>query len=209
MKNLKRIREEYNDSCDDKKDFIRQKHIANESKIKTSDVCKLEGGTRNPTPDDLLAYSRLCHVSLDYIIIDEVKAKNRKNARVSEQLGVTDAVADTMKDIREKSSEEIDYSAVLNAFIGNGENTFDFINSIFAFLLNEHINGKNPTMDALMISNIMNYLEKYIKPQLTDVLERRRQYEEYLDSIDSPKEPFNPSPDEYKAMKEEYNNNYK
>ena len=103
--------------------------------------------------------------------------------RVGKDLGVTDAVADTMKDIRDASSKEYDYSAVLNAVIGNGENTFSFISEIFACLLNEHVNGRNATNDALMISNILNYLEKYVKPQLTEVLERRRQYEEQLDDL--------------------------
>ena len=112
--------------------------------------------------------------------------------------------------IKNLSSDGCDYSTILNAFIGNGVSTWMFIDQIFSFLLSDYTNDKkNPTTDALMISNIMNYLENYVKPQLTDVLERRRQYVEYLDSIDSPKEPFNPSPDEYKAMMEEYNNNYK
>ena len=183
MRNLKDIREEYNISLPDKKDEIRQDDIAKMVGLGKSNISKLENETRKPTAEDLLAYSKLCHVSLDYILDDKVKAKQPKNATISRQLGITDAVADTMRNIRDASSKEYDYSAVLNAFIGNGENTFSFISEIFSCLLSEHVNGRNATNDALMISNILNYLEKYVKPQLTEVLERRRQYEEQLDDL--------------------------
>lgn len=183
MRKLKDIREEYNESLSDKKDEIRQDDIAKIVGLGKSNISKLENETRKPTVDDLLTYSKVCHVSLDYIMDDSVKAKQPKNATISRQLGITDAVADTMKAIRAASSKEYDYSAVLNAFIGNGENTFSFISEIFACLLSEHVNGRNATNDALMISNILNYLEKYVKPQLTEVLERRRQYEEQLDDL--------------------------
>jgi transcriptional regulator with XRE-family HTH domain len=175
MRSLKDIREEYNISLQNKKDEIHQEDIAKMVGLKKSDISKLENGHRKPTYKDLLTYSKLFHVSLDYILDNTVKAKKPQNATISRQLGITDAVADTMKSIRDVSSKEYDYSAVLNAFIGNGENTFNFINEIFTYLLSEHVNGRNATIDALMISNILNYLEKYVKPQLTEVLERRRQ----------------------------------
>lgn len=183
MRSLKEIREKYNELLPDTKDDIRQEDIAKMVGLKKSDISKLENGKRKPTDIDLLTYSKLFNVSLDFILDDTVKAKQPKNATISRKLGITDAVADTMKDIRDASSKEYDYSAVLNAFIGNGENTFSFISEIFACLLSEHVNGRNATNDALMISNILNYLEKYVKPQLTEVLERRRQYEEQLDGL--------------------------
>lgn len=183
MRSLKEIRDKYNELLPDTKDDIRQEDIAKMVGLKKSDISKLENGKRKPTDIDLLTYSKLFNVSLDYILDDTVKAKQPKNATISRKLGITDAVADTMKDIRDASSKEYDYSAVLNAFIGNGENTFSFISEIFACLLSEHVNGRNATNDALMISNILNYLEKYVKPQLTEVLERRRQYEEQLDDL--------------------------
>lgn len=183
MRNLKDIREEYNISLPDKKDEIHQDDIAKIVGLRKSDISKLENETRKPTTTDLLTYSKLCHVSLDYILDDKVKAKQPKNATISRQLGITDAVADTMKNIRDASSKECDYSAVLNAFIGNGENTFSFISEIFSFLLSEHAYGRNATIDALMISNIMNYIERYVRPQLTNVLECRKQYEEQIEEL--------------------------
>ncbi len=120
MRNLKDIREEYNISLPDKKDEIRQDDIAKMVGLGKSNISKLENETRKPTAEDLLAYSKLCHVSLDYILDDKVKAKQPKNATISRQLGITDAVADTMRNIRDASSKESDYSAVLNAFIPYG-----------------------------------------------------------------------------------------
>lgn len=181
MRNLKDIREEYNISLPDKKAEIRQEDIAKMVGLKKSDISKLENGHRKPTDKDLLTYSKLFHVSLDYILDDTVKAKQPKNATISRQLGITDAVADTMKDINSLSSEECDYSAVLNAFIGNGENTFEFINQIFSYLLSEHKNGNSSTMDALMINTIMTYIDHFVRPQLKDVMNRRQSYEEGLE----------------------------
>ena len=147
-----------------------------------SHISKLESGKTNPTLEDYIYYHGKFRVTIEYLL-GETNSKKPKNMRVGKDLGVTDAVADTMTDIRKASSKECDYSAVLNAFIGNGENTFSFISEIFACLVSEHVNGRNATNDALMISNILNYLEKYVKPQLTEVLERRRQYEEQLDDL--------------------------
>ena len=181
MRNLKDIREEYNISLQNKKDEIRQEDIAKMVGLNKSDISKLENGHRKPTYKDLLTYSKLFHVSLDYILDDTVKAKKPQNATISRQLGITDAVAETMKKINKHSSKEYDYSAVLNAFIGNGEYTFDFISQIFTYLLSEHKNGNSTTMDALMIHTIMTYIDNFVRPQLKDVMNRRQSYEEGLE----------------------------
>ncbi len=165
-----------------------QTALADEMHKDRSHVCKLESKDPKPTIEDYVFYHRKFNVTIEYLL-GLTNAKKPKNLRVGADLGVTDAVADTMTAIRSASSEEYNYSAVLNAFIGNGKNTFNFISEIFACLLSEHVNGRNATNDALMISNILNYLEKYVKPQLTEVLERRRQYEEQIDSL-SPEEKF-------------------
>ncbi len=185
MRNLKELRENYNTSLQHKEDEIRQDDIAQMTGVGKSAISKLENVHRKPTPDDLLAYSRLCHVSLEYILDDTVTAKNPKNATISKELGITDAVADTMKEIKSLSSKDLDYTSVLNAFIGNGENTFYFISQLFSYLLSEHVNGKTATMDALMISNIMAYIDHFVRPQLEDVLNRRKNYEEELENYKS------------------------
>ena len=74
MRNLKDIREEYNISLPDKKDEIRQDDIAKMVGLGKSNISKLENETRKPTAEDLLAYSKLCHVSLDYILDDKKEA---------------------------------------------------------------------------------------------------------------------------------------
>ena len=179
---FKQLRLEYNNLVSADKDELSQTDLANEMGLVRSHISKLESGKTNPTLEDYIYYHGKFGVTIEYLL-GETNSKKPKNMRVGKDLGVTDAVADTMKDIRDASSKEYDYSAVLNAFIGNGENTFSFISEIFACLVSEHVNGRNATNDALMISNILNYLEKYVKPQLTEVLERRRQYEEQLDNL--------------------------
>ena len=179
---FKQLRLEYNNHVSADKDELSQTDLANEMGLVRSHISKLESGKTNPTLEDYIYYHDKFGVTIEYLL-GETNSKKPKNMRVGRDLGVTDAVADTMTDIRKASSKEYDYSAVLNAFIGNGENTFSFISEIFACLLSEHVNGRTATNDALMISNILNYLEKYVKPQLTEALERRRQYEEQLDDL--------------------------
>ena len=179
---FKQLRLEYNQKVSPDIDELSQTDLANEMGLVRSHISKLESGKTNPTLDDYIYYHDKFGVTIEYLL-GETMAKKPKNLRVGADLGVTDAVADTMTDIRRASSKEYDYSAVLNAFIGNGVNTFNFISEIFSCLLSEHINGRNATNDALMISNILNYLEKYVKPQLTAVLERRKQYEEQLSEL--------------------------
>ncbi len=143
---FKQLRLEYNNLVSADKDELSQTDLANEMGLVRSHISKLESGKNNPTLEDYIYYHGKFGVTIEYLL-GETNSKKPKNMRVGKDLGVTDAVADTMKDIRDASSKEFDYSAVLNAFIGNGENTFSFISEIFACLLSEHVNGRNATND--------------------------------------------------------------
>lgn len=177
MKNLKELRNDYNFAQKDPRKKITQEMIANELGIKKDIVSKTETGLRKPTPEDILCYHRMLNVSAEYILDDSLKAKRPENERVGEDLGVTDNVADTMLLLKNLSSDELDYTAVLNAFIGNGTATLDFITNISTYLYSQYVNGNNSTMDALTISTIMTYIDHFVKPQLQEVFRKRFEIE--------------------------------
>lgn len=196
MKSLKEIRDNYNDSLPDKADGITQQMIAEELKTSKDIISKLESGRRKPTPEELFYYSRKFKVSVEYILDDTLKAKQPKNATISRDLGITDMVISTMKSVNNISNttQTDEYNKILHAFIGNGQTTITFLQQMLNYLNRqyqfEHFildNSDDPneaikkvatntaTIDALMISNIMAYINNVIKPQLNDVLEQNYQ----------------------------------
>lgn len=195
-RNLKDLREEYNFNRKDNEPRVTQQDIANLAGIKKTAVSKIETGDQKPSLKVYLAYSRMLNISLEYILDDSVKAKQPQNATISRDLGITDDVISTMKFINEMSNHTStdEYNKIFHAFIGNGQTTISFLQQILNYLNRqyqfEHFtldNSDNPneainmvatntaTIDALMISSIMAYINNVIKPQLKDVLEHKYQ----------------------------------
>ncbi len=174
---FKELREDYNKTLTMNGKEMTQTAIAKEMRQDRSHVSKLENGEIQPTLNDYIFYHNKFSVTIEYLL-GETTAKEMKNMRLGADLGITDAVAETMFELKRISGEDGNWSAVLNAFIGNGMNTITFINHIYSFLYNEYRYGESAESGALMISNIMNYLNKYVKPQLTGVFELAKQYDE-------------------------------
>lgn len=186
MKNLKDLRENYNIQLPDKSEEITQDMIADKFGITKSTISRFENGETNVHAPELLYYSRLLGVSIEYLLDDNLKAKQPKNMRVGTDLGVTDAVADTMSlvnDISKSSKYIIDLTAVLHAFIGNGENTVALLQTIFHYLAAEQQLGTNTNNDALIISNLMRYIDVVVKPQLQEVLSKYNEEQEMIANI--------------------------
>lgn len=190
MKKLKDIRDEYNTSRKDDSEEIDQEFIAKQLKISTSTVSRYENKNTNPSPEAIVLYSKLFDVSLDYILIDDVKAKTAINARVSEELGINDDVANTLADIHELSKEEYDLTAVLHAFIGNRENTVYLMGIILNYLAKEELYNNSSENDALILSSLLRYINLHVKPQLKDVVQK------YIDGQALPDESYFSSYDE-------------
>ena len=84
--------------------------------------------------------------------------------------------ADTMVLLKDMSTDDANYSAVLNAFIGNGEFTQKFISTILFYLYADYIDTENNSAvyDALMTTTIIKYIIEHVKPQLKTVLETKK-----------------------------------
>lgn len=184
MRSLKKIREEYNSLQTTAKKEITQKALAKKIGISTSTMSKLESGTRKPTDIDLLTYSRTFGVSLEYILDDKVQAKKSAYALTSRSLGLNDAAIDAIKAVKEMSSKEYEIISVLNAFLGNGENTVVFFSNVFKYFADSKADTEiSINNDAFMAASIMSYLEKCVKPLLEQEIQRYKLYMEDENSL--------------------------
>ena len=172
---FKKVRRIYNEEQEYKKDEITMQNLADMLVMDKSNFSKLEAGKKAPTLEDVKLYHEKFGVSMEYLIGESVAMKY-EDVRVGANLGVTDAVADTMVLLKDMSTDDANYSAVLNAFIGNGEATQAFITTMLSYLFADYISGgENSSIhDALMTTTMIKYINQYVKPQLTSILETKR-----------------------------------
>ena len=172
---FKEVRRLYNEEQEYKKDEITLQNLADILVMDKSNFSKLEAGKKAPTLEDVKLYHEKFGVSMEYLIGESVAMKY-EDVRVGTDLGVTDAVADTMVLLKDMSTDDANYSAVLNAFIGNGEATQAFITTMLSYLFADYISGgENSSIhDALMTTTMIKYINQYVKPQLTSILETKR-----------------------------------
>lgn len=178
------LREEYNEHHNE---LLSQKHMAKKCYTSVSTISRIENGTLEPPIDVIKGYSEVFNVSMEYLT-GYSNSRNPQNSTIGHELGITDDVAKTLKKIKDMSSAEYDYTAVLNAFVNNENATFNFINEIFMFLNMEYQNKKinNPlvqTDNSFLISSITRYIESYVKPQLEPVLKKHFDNTETLSNI--------------------------
>jgi len=174
-KRLKIIREEYKKTHSKN---LTLDAIAKKAHCNKSTISRCESGTGPLTVDIAKAYADALGVSLEYVC-GYSDAKFPANANVSHRLGITDNVASTMKKLQAISTPENNYTAVLNAFIGNGEDTLIFINTILMHMFTEYLSEeKNPLFDTIVVTSIIRYLNDIVKPNLKPIFEDMKAIQE-------------------------------
>lgn len=185
---FKEVRLLYNDKQKDPKDEITLKKLKEISNKDDSVFSRLESGQIQPTLEHVKLYHEQFGVTMEYLA-NVSNSKTFKNMKVGSNLGVTDKAANTMATLKKLSSPENDYTAVLNAFIGNGKATYNFLNTILTYLYLDYENSENnnssSVYETLMTSTIINYINNYVKPQLTPVLKTKHKIEEEKSGIDN------------------------
>lgn len=179
-----KLREEYNERNNK---TLSQNDLAKKFHTSKSSISRIENGITTPSPDILKEYSKFFDVSIEYLT-DFSSAKKPENSIVGHELGITDDVVETLKFIKTLSTEGNNYTAVLNAFINNKEQTYNFISTILLYLAAEYenIDANNQhiqTNDALLISNIASYIQNFVKPQLEPVLKKYSETSQELANI--------------------------
>ena len=191
---FKAARRMYNENCENKSEEITQLDLAKLLNKDKANISKLESGKlKTITLEQVMLYHEKFNVSMEYLVYDSIQAMFPENTRISSDLGITDSVADTMIMLKNMSNAESDYTAILNAFIGNKEATFNFINSILTYLYCDFSdNKKNSSVyDALITTTVINYINQYIKPQLQPMLEAKHKIVENQSDITPTTNNFN------------------
>ena len=169
---FKELREEYNDARPNNKKRLTQNIIASKIGCHPSHICKLEKEGQGANLDDFKYYTKKFGVSIEYLL-GLSESRLPENMKVGKDLGINDAVADTMATIHKMSNEYYNFDAVLHAFIGNGEATVSLLSGILDYLTSEKENGNDYRTDALIFNRIMTYINTFVKPQIQEVIDKR------------------------------------
>lgn len=191
---FREVREEYNDMIANTGNKITQEYMANYCGADNSTISRIERGQTEPTPNILIGYANTFNVSLDYLL-RRSDAKNIKNCTVNKELGLSDSAIEILKKI--KNSPDYSYLLdIINAIIGDGKHTVDFLVGLFNCMVDEQISlniksGAQKTIEdkikSKKINHVMNYITNIVQPQLKNVIENSNSYKkaEIQEEIDT------------------------
>lgn len=165
-----KLREEYNETHDK---MISQTAIGKMANVTKSTISRIENGEQQPTPEVIKAYSDFFKVSTDYFLLKEqIKDKIPDDATPVREIGVTENVVATYKQLDEISNHNENILAVLNSLIGNGTDTVCLLQNILTYLVSQQTNNCNKISEAFFVDNMLHYVNDIMKPQLQKVLKR-------------------------------------
>lgn len=165
-----KLREEYNEIHSKRLSQEAMGKIANVSK---STISRLENGDLQPTPEVIKAYSEYFKVSTDYFLPKEqIRDKIPDSATPVGEIGITEEVLATYKQIDAISCHDENILAVLNSLIGNSGATVCLLQNILTYLVSQETNNCNKISEAVFVDNMLRYVNDIMKPQLQKVLKR-------------------------------------
>ena len=165
-----KLREEYNETHDKMLSQSAMGQIANVTK---STISRIENGKQQPTPQVIKAYSDFFKVSTDYFLPKEqIEDRIPNDATPIREIGITEEVIATCKQIDEISNHNENILAVLNSLIGNQGATVCLLENILQYLVNQQTHNSNRTTDEYFTKIILDYINGVMKPQLQKVIKR-------------------------------------
>lgn len=163
-----KLREEYNEIHSKRLSQEAMGKIANVSK---STISRLENGDLQPTPEVIKAYSEYFKVSTDYFLPKEqIRDKIPDSATPVREIGITEEVLATYKQIDAISCHDENILAVLNSLIGNSGATVCLLQNILTYLVSQETNNCNKISEEVFVDNMLRYVNDIMKPQLQKVL---------------------------------------
>lgn len=152
------LREEYND-----KNILpmSQTQLAKKLGVSKATVSRYENGTSTPKASVMKKYCKIFNVSMEYLTNTPRTNKTFSN-EILQSYGITRDTFKTFKLMKERSTSIENLSSLANAFMGNQEETVSFFSQLFSYAISEN----NEITDTLMLSNLKNYLNHIVRPQL-------------------------------------------
>ena len=165
-----KLREEYNETHDK---TVSQSDMGKNAHVSKSTISRIENGEQKPSLEVIKAYSEFFKVSTDYFLPKEqIKDKIPDDATPVHEIGITENVVATYKQLDEISNHNENILAVLNSLIGNGTDTVCFLQNILTYLVSQQTNNCNKISEAFFVDNMLHYVNDIMKPQLQKVLKR-------------------------------------
>lgn len=124
-----RLREDYNE-CHEK--MLSQAALGKMLGLSKSDVSRIENGEKEPSPEIKKKYSEIFGISIK-VLSGTADNTDLKNLTVG-ALGLSDDTIATLQLLSEHSDKSQNLMALVNAFLGGGENTLLFFQQLFSFI---------------------------------------------------------------------------
>lgn len=162
------VRDTYNSTHNK---MVSQAEMASLAFVSKSTISRIENGEQKATPTVIKAYSDYFKVSTDYFMPkEEIQNKIPDEAIPICEMGITEEVFATYKQIEEISNHNENILAVLNSLIGNGIYTVNFLQNIFTYLVSQQSKAVDEITKAVFVKNMLDYMNNIMKPQLDKVL---------------------------------------
>lgn len=163
----KRIREQR------KKKGMSQVDLSHMLRVNDSTISKYENGDASVPLDTLITIADIFDVSVDYLL-GRSESAAIENYAIGHELGLTDETIETLKYIKQISDEYRNYIKLINAFLSDRSDTYNFFEQLFAFAIMQHLNGyiNSEQLPQIIVENIENHIKKFVMPQIYDLIQQ-------------------------------------
>lgn len=189
------LREEYNETHSKTMSLEKLGELLGISK---ATVSRIENGESRPNESILKKYCEIFNVTMEYLTRTQ-STKKMKSTAIMKSFGITSGTLNTLRKIRNSSTDTNNLSAVVNAFFSNEEHAICFFQSILNYLQAEYSNPQSGRNDNriqhdLLIRTFEDYINHVVAPQIQTAIKKNAKMKEFISEI----------PDEIKHA-DEYN----
>lgn len=203
-----KLRDEYNETPDN--EFMTQQELADRLGISKATVSRYESGEKQPRAETLKKYSEIFNVPMDYLTETQPTVK-MKNTATMKALGIKGDAVNTLRKIRDISTDEFNLSAVVNAFLSNEEYAVCFFQNILNYLQTEYSNQQsghndNRIQHDLLIRMFEDYINHVVAPQVQTAIKKNDKTKEAIaDIMATPEHECSNVNDHIKYLEDFYN----
>lgn len=177
-----KLRDEYNETPDN--EFMTQQELADRLGISKATVSRYESGEKQPRTETLKKYSEIFNVPMDYLTETQPTVK-MKNTATMKSLGIKGDAVNTLRKIKEISTDEFNLSAIVNAFFSNEEYAICFFHSILNYLQAEYSNQQSGCIDTKiqhdsLIRMFEDYINCVVAPQVQITIKKNHKMKELI-----------------------------
>lgn len=170
-----KLRERYNE---EHSEMLTQEKLAKKFEVSRNTILRLENEVGYHAKTELLQkYCDFFNVSLDDLTEVRPDSTKEKQEKAIRAMGLSDSVVETLQMISECPDSE-NLLSVVNALIGSREYTIVFLRQLLGYFQTED----NTFAKTAMLKLLTDYLDRTVKPQITNALKRLQRIDELIAS---------------------------